>query len=421
MSNSHQSAQVFLRRLTISFFVCLGLVPGVRAQEPAGPTPFTLTDCVRIGLQQQPALAAQRASLAAAEAQRVALDHMVCASLIMKELPIRKQQAALGVAISDAGVQILEWETAYAVTRCFYTVVYARKQETVVNDLIAKLDTSYKFAAKAVKDPKAPPDLAITQIDVDKLKLNMDLLELRRIEASVGVNRATAALREAMGLRHDVPLPLVLEDFPAVGELPDREALVQTALARRGELVQATCAARLTELEVCAQNTGCLLPYKKTFAAASDIHSRPIPEGTSNSTYRPAAVGIDMPTVLVGQKGDRVARAQELSQRASAVVEKTHGLIALETTDAYYKLQTAAGQVATLRESVKSAAKVAELVSGRFDLGKVSGEDYLRARTLEDATQTQLNEALFHHTLALAALERITAGGFTPSYRRAAK
>ena len=40
------------------------------------------------------------------------------------------------------------------------------------------------------------------------------------------------------------------------------------------------------------------------------------------------------------------------------------------------------------------------------------------ARTLDDQTQAQLNEALYHHALALAALERVTAGGFTPGYRR---
>ena len=45
----------------------------------------------------------------------------------------------------------------------------------------------------------------------------------------------------------------------------------------------------------------------------------------------------------------------------------------------------------------------------------------LRALTLEDQTQAQYNEALYHHALAVAALERITAGGFVPQYRQAAQ
>src|SRR5262249_9537975 len=152
-------------------------------------------------------------------------------------------------------------------------------------------------------------------------------------------------------------------------------------------------AARAADLEVCAQNTGCLLPFKKTFAAGSDIHSRPIPQGISDGTYRPSAIGIEMPTLIVGHKADRVARAQQFSSRAGSVVEKTQGLIALETEDAFYKLEAAADQVKTLRESSARATKLADLIARQFETGSVTGEDYLRVRTLEDQTQAQLNEA----------------------------
>jgi len=221
-----------------------------------------------------------------------------------------------------------------------------------------------------------------------------------------------------MGVPYDSPLPLVLSDFPPVGEDLDRDALIHLALSRRGEITQAANAARIAELEVCAQNTGCLLPYKRTFAAASDIHSKPIPQGVSNTTYRPSAIGIEMPTLMVGHKADRVERARDFSAKAGSVVEKTQNLIALETDDAFSKSQSASAQVKTLRESVKKAVKLADLISSRFESGKVTGEDYPRARTLEDQTQAQLNEALYHYVLGLAALERVTAGGFVRLYRR---
>jgi outer membrane protein TolC len=428
MRKTARAGSSWLFRLTISFFFCVCLVPVARAQKYTGEAPaadqvklaappsLTLADCIHIGLERQPAIAAQRASLAAAVAQRTALDRMVCISFFSHEMGYRKQQACVGIAIAQASVETAEWETVYAVTRCYYTVVYARKQEAVVNGLVEKLERARRSAADLVK--KGDPDNMVTQVDVDKLAVNIDLLQLRQIEATTGVERATAALREAMGFNCDAPLPLVLEEFPSTGEGLDRQALVQLALSRRGELMQAHGAARLAELEVCAQNTGCLLPFKMTFAAAADIHAVPIPQGTSNGTYRPAAVGPEMPTTLVGRKADRVARAEEYSIRAGAVVEKTQGLIALEATDAFSQWQAAAARVRTMRESLPKSAKLAELIAVRFDNGKVSAEDYLRARTLEDQTESQLNEALFHHALALAALERVTAGGFTPVYRR---
>jgi outer membrane protein TolC len=417
------------RRLGVSLFVVgyLGITLVACGQEqimrmPAPvqaiqKSPLTLADCIRIGLEQQPTLAAQRASLAGAQSAYAGLDNMRLASALSHEMAFRKQQASLGINIAQAGLETAEWETIYAISRCYFTVVYARKQEAVAKGLIDKLEQAHRNAQALVK--KGDPDSVVTQVDVDKLAVNIDLLQMRLIEASTGIERATAALRESMGIGCDVPLPLVLEEFPPAGGTLDRERVIALALARRGEIVQASGIAQVAELEVCAQNTGCLLPFKFTFAAGSDIHSRAIPEGANNGTYRPAAVGPEMPVLMVGRKGDRVARAQDYSSRADAVLEKTRNLIALETDDAYRKWQAAAAQVKTMRDSAPKSAKLTELISSRFDNGKVSGEDYLRARTLEEQSQSQLNEALFQHALALAALERVTAGGFTPNYRRA--
>jgi outer membrane protein TolC len=414
----------WVNRLWISFFLCLGLIPTARAQPvvelPSGQAPaggtWTLEDCIQFGLDRQPTLTAQRATLAAAEAQRNALDKLVVVSVISKELPIRKQQAAIGVAIAQACLDQAEWETIYGIERTYFTVVYARKQEKLVGDLIQILEDNRGFAQALVK--KADPDIKITQDDVEKLSVNIDLLRLRLLEASAGVQRATAALKEAMGLGYEAPLSLAEEDLPPVGDKADRQQVIAWALSRRGELVQAYGIARIAELEVCAQNTGCLLPFKKTFAAVADIHSRPIPQGTSNGVYRPSAIGIEMPTTLVGHKSDRVERAQEYSVRAQAVVEKTHNLIALETEDAFHKWQSAAGQVQALHDSVGKAANLRQLLAKRWQDNKINTEEYLRALGLLDQTRSQLNEALFHHALAVAALERVTAGGWVPSYRR---
>jgi hypothetical protein len=58
------------------------------------------------------------------------------------------------------------------------------------------------------------------------------------------------------------------------------------------------------------------------------------------------------------------------------------------------------------------AQKIALNVQGRFDNGNATGEELIRARTLEDQARANLNEALYYHALALAALERVTAGGY---------
>jgi outer membrane protein TolC len=395
--------------------VCLGVVaPPARAQQPAAP--LTLEDCVRIGLAQQPALNAARASLAAAVDQQRALDNLRLASLISRELPVRKQQAALGVTIAAAGVEQAEWETIYAVTRNYFAVIYAMKQEQVVNDVLAKLGANREAAGKLLLAAKEDPDIKVDKIDVDKLDVYLTQYRLKLHEAQKGVELARAALREAMGVPGDCPLQLALTDLPPLGEALDRCQLVQLALARRGELVQATNAARVTELEVDAQGTS-FKPTFRTFAAVSDIHARQIPQGISNREYRPGAVGLDMPTTLAGHRHDRMQRARDFSARASAVVDKTTNLITLETEAAFLKWSEAAESVRGLEQSVARARGIADAVDARANLRKSFGEEVIRARTLQESVQSQYNEALYLHALALAGLERVTAGGFVPAFR----
>ncbi|MCI0455897.1 MAG: TolC family protein [Gemmataceae bacterium] len=409
-------------RLLLSFIVCLGVVvPMARAQnevpEPAAhpqPQPLTLDDCVRIGLARQPTLNAARATLAAAETQRQALQNLHLASLVSRELPIRRQQATLGVTIASAGVQQAEWETVYAVTRNYFSVAYARAQESLVTRVLEKLKTNLEFASALLKVKGAK----INKIAVDKLDIQIQLYQVRQREAQRGVELARAALREAMGLAPDCPLELIVLPLsePTDGAL-DLHALVQAALTRRGELVQATTAARVTELEVEAQDTNKFALTFRTFAAVSDIHSREIPQGHTNREYRPGAIGLEMPTTLAGRRSDRVQRARDLSARAASVVEKTTNLIALETEAEFLKWKEAVQNARSLKRTATQAEEVADLSDRQANLRNEYSEDVLRARTLHEQVQSQYNQALYLHALALAGLERVTAGGFCPPFR----
>jgi outer membrane protein TolC len=390
--------------------------PGHVTQGPAPAQPYTLGDCVRAALEHQPSLAAARASVAAAEAQRHALERLVVASVISREMPYRRQQACLGVQVAQAGLRQGEHEAVYAVTRNYFTYVYARQQETLVRGLVDRLKTFRDLTQAAVK--KGLPD-GPTQIDVDRLAVNIDLNQVRVVEAQQGAERALAALREAMALAPDCPLSLATEPLPPLGQLLDRQQLVALALARRGELAQAGSAAQIFDLEIHAQDTSLALTMQ-TFAATADIHARPIPQGVSNATYRPSAVGVEMPTQLAGRRPDRVERARDLAGRAGAVVEKTRNLIVLETEDTFLKWQDAYRRVQTLEQAPARAIAMAKAVRARFDDNKANVEEYLRAETLRDQVEAQLNEAMYLHALAVAALERVTAGGLVPGYRHQA-
>jgi outer membrane protein TolC len=398
------------RRVWIPLLACLAFAAGApRAwAQDAGPT--NLESCLAIAAGQQPALAAARASLAAAEDGKRGLDSIRFGAILSPDLPIRKQQACLGITIAAAGLQQAEWETRYAVARTYWSVLYARAQLRVVDSVIDKLKVAHEKAVAFVK--AGDPNIKVTQIDVETLALNLQFARAKRAEAEVGVLKAVAGLREAMGVGLEYPLNIADESLPALVDSFDKNSLISAGLAQRGEMAQASAAAEVAGLEVDAQRRQLFKLQTKTFAAGADIHAKQIPQGVANGEYRPGAIGLEMPPFFAGHRHQRVDRAADLSARADAVVNKTTNLITLEIEAAYLKWFEAATKVKNLDGAAKSAASTAAKVQGRFDQGATTGEELMRVRTMEDYANSQYNEALFNHAVALATIERATAGGY---------
>jgi outer membrane protein TolC len=372
---------------------------------------------VRIALDQQPAIVAARASLAAAETQRRALEQLPSIPLLTaRELAIRRQQAGLGVTIASAALTQIEWETIYAVTRTYFSVLYAREQQRVTDDVVTNLQFYFERVSEIVKKGESRE---LTTSSVDKIRVYLGLAQGRQAEAVRGLGRALAALREAMGMGQDCPLTIADDRLPDAQTDVQRCEILALALARRGELVQVTAAAEVVRLEVCAQMATHSLTTQ-TFAAFTDIHARPVPQGISNGEYRPGALGLEMPTNLSGHRSMRVERVRDLSVRTMAVVDKTHNLVALEAVDAFFRWEETAGRVGQTRDAAVAGARLAKNTREDFrGEQKVRIDEVLTNEVLAAQAQGGYNEALYQHALALAALERVTAGGFHPAFRTA--
>jgi outer membrane protein TolC len=241
--------------------------------------------------------------------------------------------------------------------------------------------------------------------------------------------KALAALREAMGVSHDYPLEIAVVDLPpAVIEVKsdvdnkvkidyrplykfDKAELIAAALANRGEMMQANSASRVTELEVRAQSLTRGL-QSKTFAWSADIHAKPIPQGIFNNEYRPGAIGLEMPPFLGGRKSDRVQRASDLNQRASAVVDKTQNLVSLDVEAQFLKWQEAVEDIQNLREIYDTAQKLPGQVLKLMQNKDLTGIAIIQSNMTAIQVRTQLNDEMHIHALALAGLERATAGAF---------
>lgn len=372
---------------------------------PVAPLPLhDLAFCRRLALERQPSLAAAAASLAAAQARSAGLEKQIGIPLVTRDLKTRREQASLGVSIAQAQVDLVRSETSYNVARTYWTAVYARQQLRTADDLIDTLRKRKK--------------------DVDELESwTKDLVgglllaaEGRRETAVQGHARALAALREAMGVGESFPCFDIADvELPRLAPPPSVEEIVRLALARRGEMVQATLFAEITNHEIKAQASKFLHPTVMTFASASDVHARVIPQGSHNGEYRPGGLPPEMPAYLVGNRSARVEQAKAYSARAGSLADKTRNLITLEAHDAYLRWQEQARKLPRMEEASAATRKASDRANR--DAKKpvetgVSQMDAINAGLISSQLRLQVNETLYQAVLELAALERITAGGY---------
>lgn len=415
MAITHRPSPVRLVRLAVTGFAGI-IAAAATAAQPAVPPPapkpeppaVTLLDCLRIANERQPTLLAARASLAARLAAQKGVNELRPPACLAPDLPIRRKQSLRGVDAAQAELYQAEYDTSYAVIRMYYTAVYARQQNEVARDVVTGLEFWRDLVGRIVQgggDPNLNQDV------VDRINVYLKLAEAKQAQAVIGVDRALAAMREAMGVGNDVG-----EFRPADTKLPvptvkpDKDTIIALAVSRRGEIVQALVVADVTRLEICAQSMYKLRPLVRTFASSSDIHAKSVPTGLRNGEYKPGAMGAEMPANVAGNREARMAQVQAYSARADAVVEKTRMLITLEAEDAYENWLESERQVEANRDAARLAKLLAERT--RNNVNNIKKEDILQTDILAGQAQAAYNEALYHQILSLANLERITAGGF---------
>jgi outer membrane protein TolC len=404
------------------------------------PGKLTLDQCLELGFRHQPAIDAARASLAAAESGKRGVDRLILPRLFRPDLPIRREQACHGVTIAAAGLTQAEWETRYAIMRNFFTVQYVNAQDEVVSDVLESLEKGYARAKSLFGSGDV--EVKIKSVDLETIRVQLGIVKTKHSQVRAGREKALAALREAMGLAPDYPLEIASVPLPPATyvvrgpELDDKGkpvmkdgkvlekdyfhilypltsqklALIDAAVANRGEMIQASTASRITDLEVQAQRRVRGL-FADTFAAGADLHAKPIPQGMFNGEYRPGAIGPEFPVKLIGRMRDRVQRASDFSVRATAVVEKATSLASLDVEAQYFKWVEAAEEVKDLREILPIAKSLPKRVQ---DLApkEFTSSALIQANVTSVMVRTQLNDAEHTHALALAGLERATAGAF---------
>jgi len=383
--------------------------------SPTGQ-PIELRASLALGIEHAPTIKAAHASLAASQSGYHALMNINhAAELLRPDLPVRRQQAQRGVSVGCADVLKAHQENIYDVSRMYYTYVYATQQEQTANEIVEQMESFYDIAKSILESGGAGPNAKINVFTLYSLEDAISEIRRLRERASLGRKQALYAWKEAMGVGPEFDIYPADKELPLMSGFVTQEQVVELALSRRTELVQAAGAVDVTRLEVFAQDRLRSIQAVNTFAAGSDLHSRPLPAAIRNGEYRPGAVAPEMPTTLVGKKTDRVARACELAKHQEAVYEKAVGLIRLEAIYAYLNWQASVERVRETKIRFDRGQKILE-ESRKAAAAKPDPELLVRNEALAGKAQAEYVEAVQKQIEALIGLEKVTGGAVVPTF-----
>ena len=396
-----------------------GLAEDPKPKDEKPLPKYTVGECIAIAQERQPKLKALRASVAASQAGQRGLDGARWLVHLTPDYKSRVQQSSLGVCAASAELEQATHDVTQAVVWTYYSVVYAQQQVIVASDAVEFVDF-YRKQVETIVNSKEGGNREINQLTLNRLIASLAEGERLLIKARAGYDKAQAGLREAMGVDHEYYFLPADEALPDFGKFEIvKETVIAHAQTRRGEVILAGLASEVTRLEAYIQWSLRLRYRTTTFANGADIHSRSLPPGSKDGEYRPDAVGPEMPPTMFGDRNSRTQKAWAYVDRSKAVLEKTRNLVTLEAEVAFIDWRQA-GE-AMIRAKRQADAGSANLKS----LKEVAGDKVSTTATLQQLLEAQrdssqgmaaFNEAIYLRIVALANIERITAGGIKINY-----
>jgi hypothetical protein len=363
-----------------------------------------LEACLSMAMDQQASIRAARATLHANIAKSDALERSGrLGAILSSDLKVRRQQVLHGIQAARLAVEKAENETRQAVTFTYLMAVYAKQQRRELSAILTNLKQLREGASRLVE--RFPGQLELVDIANNASASKVP-------EAENGYEQALAALREAIGTSDRVT---PVNDAIPEGKcsISSQDEAIAKAVANRPEIGQAELAAVIFALEIEAQCRMRFTMAGRTLASGSDLHSILVPLGQFDEKYQPGAIAPEMPSVIPGNRRDRVNQAEILASRATIVREKVQALVELEAGNAWLRYKQNADKLPVLEKAIKVAHKRSEDL--KEDLGgdnKVSPRDVLESGLIETTLKQQSIEAKLGAIQALATLERATGGAF---------
>lgn len=248
---------------------------------------------------------------------------------------------------------------------------------------------------------------AATRADVLQSQTALSQSQLARVQAEGGAASARGVLANRIGVTSDRPVRIVAPADLEARRLADAqvEQLVQTAVARRPDLLSAEANVRAAESNVRVQEAAGK-PTISAFGTGTGTNNNPGLEARSGTI----GVQISIPLFTGYQSTYRIRTAREQLEQQQATRDRLRNDVSLDVWQAFQDLRTQNQSLATAGDLVASARESYDVALGRYKAGVGTVTDLLNAQSALANANLQRIQARFSWNVAKITLAKAIGG-----------
>lgn len=248
---------------------------------------------------------------------------------------------------------------------------------------------------------------AATRADVLQSQTALSQAQLTRVQSEGNAAAARGVLANRIGVPSNRPVRIAPPGDLDARRIADTELdqLVQTATARRPELLSADAQVRAAESNVKIQEAAGK-PVISAFGTANGTNNNPGFEQRSGTI----GVSVSIPLFTGYQSTYRIRNARELLEQQQASRDRLRNDVTLDVWRSYQDLRTQNQTLSTAGDLVASARESYDVALGRYRAGVGTVTDLLNAQSaLANANQQRI-QARFGWNVAKITLARAIGG-----------
>jgi outer membrane protein TolC len=332
-----------------------------------------------------------------------------------------REYASQGVVNETIGVaqvaEVKRADAAAALAQAQLEVARRGLVETVVNlyyDSIAA-DQKLLVAKRAATEADAFADLTSKREAVreaahaDVIKAQLEQQQRRRDLADANVVAEKASLELAVLLFPDPRTPYTLQKSPSIAEVPTRAAIEAAATSSNPDLRSALAALRQSNAEVLAARAAYLPDLGLNFTYGIDAPQFAVngPDGVKNLGYS-GSVTLDIPVWDWLSTQHKVKQSEIRRDAARVALTATQRRLIANLEEAYSEATTAHDQLASLDQSVQTAAESLRLTMLRYTGGEATVLEVVDAQNALTSAENAREDGTVRYQTSLANLQTLT-------------